>query len=312
MSNGTALSLSLSLENNALSYDSVHKTWGMVTLQTNPLIEHAPVSLPADFVICIDVSATLRVDSKLPFVQATIQYLLSKLDENQTISLLAFNHEVKVLVELCRCTPTNKEQILSLVHKLQVTGSSNLGAALFGGTSILNKRQGGDRSRISTLMLFTDDLSNRGTSSAETLRNLDKIQLPPGCVFNTFGFGSDHDSKLLHAIALKAQVFFFLIHLLTYLQGGYYYLETKEDIPSTFGECVAGLLSTRAHQIEVRLCAQDGARIVTLATPFKISENQVAKDYGIKLELLYSGEAKSILFRLSLRYTFNLLLVSLK
>jgi len=137
-------------------------------------------------------------------------------------------------------------------------------------------------------MLFTDDLSNRGLSTSEALRSFDSITLPPGCVFHTFGYGTGHDSKLLHALALKAQ-------------GLYFYLERKEDIPATVGECVAGLLSTRAHQIQVRICAQDGARVVTLATPFKITENQVAKDYGVKLELLYSGETKSILFRLSLR-----------
>lgn len=84
-------------------------------------------------------------------------------------------------------------------------------------------------------------------------------------------------------------------------QGVYYYVETLEAIPSTFGECVAGILSTRAHQIEVQLCAQDGARLVTLATPFRIKEHSVAKVYGVNLELVYAGESKSILFRLSLR-----------
>jgi hypothetical protein len=120
------------------------------------------------------------------------------------------------------------------------------------------------------------------------LSSLDTVRLPPGCIFNTFGFGPDQDSKLLHAIALKAQ-------------GVYYYVETLEAIPSTFGECVAGILSTRAHQIEVHLKAKDGARLVTLATPFRITERQVAKVYNVNLELVYAGESKSILFRLSLR-----------
>jgi len=131
-------------------------------------------------------------------------------------------------------------------------------------------------------------LTTRGLSTAATLSSLDTVRLPPGCVFNTFGFGPDQDSKLLHAIALKAQ-------------GVYYYVETLEAIPSTFGECVSGILSTSAHQIEVHLKAKDGARLVTLATPFRITERQVAKVYGVNMELVYAGEAKSILFRLSLR-----------
>jgi len=51
----------------------------------------------------------------------------------------------------------------------------------------------------------------------------------------------------------------------------------------------------------VSLKCHDGARLVTLATPFKIEEKQVAKEYDVKLELMYQQESKTILFRLSLR-----------
>jgi len=230
----------------------------------------------------------MRVNSKLAFVQATIEYLLSVLDENQTFSLVTFNHEVEVLATLLPCVEENKVKIMSLVRGLQASGSTNISGALFESTKILNSRGTSEENRISTVMLFTDGLSTRGLSAAATLESLDKVRLPSGCVFNTFGFGPDQDSKLLHAISLKAQ-------------GVYYYVETLEAIPSTFGECVAGILSTRAHQIEVQLCAQDGARLVTLATPFRIKEHQVAKVYGVNMELVYAGESKSILFRLSLR-----------
>jgi len=286
MMNSTALSLETQLEHCSLRFNAIHKTWGLVTLRTNE--PHTASRPPADFVIAIDVSASMRDDAKLAFVQATIEYLLSVLDENQTFSLVTFNHEVRVLATLLKCVAENKAHVMNLVNGLQATGSTNIGGALEASSQILTSRGSTAESRISTVMLFTDGLSTRGLSTAETLRSLDTIRLPPGCVFNTFGFGPDQDSQLLHAIALKAQ-------------GVYYYIETREAIPSTFGECVAGILSTRAHQIEVQLCAQDGARLVTLATPFRITEQQVAKVYGVNVELLYAGESKAILFRLSLR-----------
>jgi hypothetical protein len=282
-----ALSLETLLEHSALRYNSIHKTWGVVTLRTQSQFSFRS-SPPADFVVAIDISASMRLDSKLAFVQATIEYLLSVLDENQTFSLVTFNHEVEVLATLLPCSRENKEKIMELVNGLQATGSTNISGALFESTNILNSRGSSEENRISTLMLFTDGLSTRGLSTAATLSSLDTVRLPPGCIFNTFGFGPDQDSKLLHAIALKAQ-------------GVYYYVETLEAIPSTFGECVAGILSTRAHQIEVHLKAKDGARLVTLATPFRITERQVAKVYNVNLELVYAGESKSILFRLSLR-----------
>lgn len=141
-----------------------------------------------------------------------------------------------MLAELLPCTPDNKAAVLALVHALEAQGSTNISDALFAGTRILAKRTGPPR--VSTLMLFTDGLSNRGLSTQATLQSLERVRLPAACVFNTFGFGSDHDSKLLHAIAHRAQ-------------GVYYFVETKEQIASTFGECVAALLSTQAHEISV-------------------------------------------------------------
>lgn len=214
MYNATALSLETQLEHGSLRYNSIHKTWGVVTLRSSS--HPCRSSPPADFVIAIDISASMRVNSKLAFVQATIEYLLSVLDENQTFSLVTFNHEVEVLATLLPCVEENKEKIMTLVHGLQATGSTNISGALFESTKILNSRGVAEENRISTVMLFTDGLSTRGLSTAATLNSLDTIKLPLGCVFNTFGFGPDQDSKLLHAISLKAQVCTHLEVLLTY------------------------------------------------------------------------------------------------
>lgn len=282
-----AITVSTDLENQAIKYSDVQKTWGMVTLRASDLIPPNN-NLPVDFVFLIDISASMRVDSKLAFVQATIEYLLSKLTAKQTLSLVTFNHEVRTLTSLMPCTSENKKHIVELVKNLEALGSTNISEALFTGTSILARRESVERSSIGSLMLFTDGLSNQGLSTDATLQSLKQVTLPPGCIFNTFGLGVDHDSSLLQNIALSAQ-------------GVYYYVETKEDIPSTFGECVAGILSTRAHHIKLQLRCNDGARLVTIATPFKITEQRVAKDYDIDLELMYGGETKSIIFRVSLR-----------
>jgi len=68
-----------------------------------------------------------------------------------------------------------------------------------------------------------------------------------------------------------------------------------------FGGCISAVLSCRVRKVKVSLTAHDGARIITLSTPFRITENKVAKDYDIDVGLMYSGEYKSLLFRLSLR-----------
>jgi len=281
----SAISLSMCLENNSLSYDSVHTSWGMLTLHPTPLDTSNPLT-QADFVLAVDISASVNAPRKLAFIREILFYLLSQLDENQTFSFICFNQEVNVWAELRACTPENKRIMVALSQKLELSGSTNLSGAISAGTAILKKRSSMAQNRISTIMVFTE----WGLAANETVDS--NIAVPNGCSINTFGFGSDHDSKLLNSIALKSQ-------------GCYYYVDQPEDLSKTFGNCVKGILSTRAHQIDIRLTAQDGARMVAIATPFKIRENQVAKDYNVKLAMLSAGESKSVLFRLSLRAMQN-------
>lgn len=92
-----------------------------------------------------------------------------------------------------------------------------------------------------------------------------------------------------------------LQYSLSCLQGVYYYVDTFDSIGATFGECIAGILSTRIHGLVIKLRCQDGARLVTLGTPYPITEQKKAKDYDVFLGLMYYQETKSLLFRLSLR-----------
>jgi len=64
------------------------------------------------------------------FVQATIEYLLSKLDALHTFSLIVFNHEVVILAELFPCTESNKASLPSSLNSIIFTISDNSGDIL--------------------------------------------------------------------------------------------------------------------------------------------------------------------------------------
>jgi hypothetical protein len=272
------------LENTSLKYNTTHKMWNVINIQ----IKDDLFNLESiDIVIIVDISASMMMDEKLSFVQASLDYLLNQLNEGHQLSLIVFNHEVTLLSPLVRCTEQNKNIILSKVQNLEASGSTNIKDAIITGIDILSKRE--DRERISSVVLITDGLYNTGISNDEcNLSSLGDLNFPKNCIFNTFGFGPDHDSKYLHDIALKTQ-------------GAYYYVPSKNEINTTFGECIHSILSTRIKDVKIKISAYDGTRIVTLATPFKIEQKKMAKEYDINIGLMQSGEKKNILMRLSLR-----------
>eukprot|EP01129_Flabellula_baltica_P016167 TRINITY_DN8490_c0_g1_i1.p1 TRINITY_DN8490_c0_g1~~TRINITY_DN8490_c0_g1_i1.p1 ORF type:complete len:480 (-),score=69.98 TRINITY_DN8490_c0_g1_i1:37-1476(-) len=262
-------------------YGNVHKCWGMVSLNGCGDVPGFAV----DFVVLIDMSASMIVDNKLNVVKECLLYLLGKLSSKHRITIICFNHTVTELCSLLYCTEETRDYIKDLFDSIEPSGSTNISEALFMASEILASRV---EERVSSLMLITDGISNRGLTREETIRTLQDLSLPDGCICNTFGFGEDHDSKLLHAIALKTQ-------------GMYYYVQSPEFISSVLENCVNEILETVVKHVSVKLFAQDGSRIIAFHVPLVIAEKEKAKQYHIKVGSLSCHQTKSVLFRLSLR-----------
>jgi len=195
----------------------------MISLDVGENEENPPLfnSIGIDFVVVVDISMSMKSDGKLLSVQNSIIHLLTMLNENHHFGLIAFNHEVMIVSPLVACTNANKLKIENDLNNLQPSGSTNISGALLTATRMLLERGEEDRERISTVMFITDGLSNVGLSSEETLETIKRITLLSDCIFNTFGFGEEHDSKLLHGIALKTQ-------------GSYYYIRSSDELYSVF------------------------------------------------------------------------------
>lgn len=305
--NSNLLQVETLLEANNFKDSTVHKLWGMIKLEvpscscpnTSPtsspslsssLCEESENTLDVDFVVVIDHSSSMSNDNKLAFVQATIEYLLSKLSKQHRFCLIKFNKDVEVMTDgLLPMNSENKSKVLELLHEIKPEGTTNISDALFKAIKLLNDRKGHLQNRLSSIMLFTDGLANTGLQGKEFMSALQKTTIPVGLSLNTFGYGLDHDSNMLSNIALYSK------------QGVYYYIETVDYIAATFGECLAGILSTVVYDIKVRLIGQDGCRIVNFYTKSPVVENKSVKDYTISLGSMYKQETRSVLFRLSLR-----------
>jgi len=57
---------------------------------------------------------------------------------------------------------------------------------------------------------------------------------------HTFGYGADHDAKVMQEIAKSNN-------------GNFYYVENPKDIPTAFANCLGELVSVVADKIEVAL-----------------------------------------------------------
>jgi Mg-chelatase subunit ChlD len=152
------LSFQTTLEATQAACNTVHKIWAMVELNAIQPCKLIP-KIPLDFVIVIDHSSSMRTNNKIAFVQATIEYMISKLEADSRFCLIKFNHEVSFVTSgLLQMTPENKSKVLELLKEIKPEGSTNISDSLFAAINLLKSRELSEQNRISSVMLFTGNL----------------------------------------------------------------------------------------------------------------------------------------------------------
>merc|ERR1712063_239689 len=104
---------------------------------------------------------------------------------------------------------------------------------------------------VSSVLLLTDGLANHGITSTQGIISMIHKAQADGygkCTVNTFGFGSDHDAKMLKDLSDAAE-------------GMYYFIENEDSIASAFADCLGGLLSVSAQGIELTIESCNGVTI---------------------------------------------------
>ena len=115
------------------------------------LTARASVSLPVNLALMIDVSGSMEGD-KLTAAKEAARLLCLQLKENDSISLLSFGSEVKILVSACPVAGA-REQVLREIDDLEADGVTLLRPALSTARSELAKNAAG---RASFAVLITD------------------------------------------------------------------------------------------------------------------------------------------------------------
>lgn len=294
-SSGPPLTFDVQVDRQVFEAGKAHNTWGLVTVEavnsgfTFGLTERVGI----DLALVVDTSGSMRLDSKLASVQATIEYILDVLSERDRLALVAFSDEAVVLFELQPMVAANKAKVLEVLHQMKAEGNTNLSDGLFKGLDLLlPEASPSDTSgvfRIPRLFLLTDGLATRGLAPWSLLNTLSEREMPENLSIQCFGYGSDHSSSLLQSIAFRSP------------GGLYFFVQDSDSIAGTFGECLGGIFSTVAHSVKVEVEAFDGCRLIQFKTKCPVEPVKVMKNYIVRYGCVYEQERRSTVVSLSLR-----------
>ena len=194
-----------------------------------------------ELICVIDVSGSM-MGEKIKLVKQSLKVLLEMMGENDKLGLVLFNHQSQKLLDLTYTTNENKKKISSLIDTINARGGTYILGGLEIAVNMLKSSANTPKSNSnnyisSTIILLSDGVDNRmnHVEIGEGLKALTK-DTNLGFTLNTFGYGNDHDPKIMNTLA-------------TIRDGSFYYVQEYKKVAEYFvnvlGACVS-MISEKA------------------------------------------------------------------
>ncbi len=236
---------------------------------------------PIHLVAVIDVSKSME-DGKLELVKASLIFVLEHLSERDTLGIVTFGNMALTVFPMTPMHTKGKLLARSKLDGMHPRGSTNLSGGLLKGLDLLCRE---DISTRSTLMLFTDGIPTRGIMDTPSLQKVvASHQREKDVQILGFGFGKDHDPVMLEAVCSATK------------SGTYYYIPDQESIGPQFAECLGGLLSLVAQNVELAIPTFPDYDVVHVWGEHKYFDSK--KCYRLEIGDLYRDQQKDILFEI--------------
>jgi Ca-activated chloride channel family protein len=174
-------------------------TWMLrVALRGREITKQERTPLALTFVI--DVSGSMREESRLELVKHALRLLVGQLDSNDTISIVKFSNDAAVV--LPPTSARHRDLIESAIHPLQPEGSTNTESGLRMGYAQASAAL--TKNAQNRVVLLTDGVANVGITDPNALVALVETSRRQGVMLNTIGVGMDnHNDNLLEQLADK-------------------------------------------------------------------------------------------------------------
>jgi pSer/pThr/pTyr-binding forkhead associated (FHA) protein/Mg-chelatase subunit ChlD len=193
---------------------------------------------------CIDASTSMTGEP-LAQVIASVGMIIDLLDDNDEVGLVAFASEASLISELSTLTPASRAMLRRRTAMIKPSGNTNIEAGLETAFRAFPARADDVRQ---VLVMLSDGEPNRGMTSVEQLAGLvDRARAQVGLV--TLGYGSNHNSTILHGVAKAGG-------------GQYWFIPEPSEAQSEFARALGAQGDIVSEQNEVALMPAEGVEIV--------------------------------------------------
>lgn len=191
----------------------------------------------ANLVFLVDVSGSMQDENKLPLVKQSLRFVVDRLTERDTVSLVTYAGESGVV--LPATSGGDKARITAAIENLGAGGSTN-GAG--GITSAYAEAARNFRAEgINRVILASDGDFNVGVTSHEQLQQLITDKAKTGVFLSVLGYGMGNTKDdTMELLADKGN-------------GNYAYIDSLSEARKALGEQFGGTLVTIAKDVKIQI-----------------------------------------------------------
>jgi hypothetical protein len=238
---------------------------------------------PMDIVCVLDKSGSMQ-GSKISGLKNAMNFVIDSLTEKDRLSIISFESNTTLIHGLLLMTSENKVKSKSLFASLSAGGGTEILTGMKHGNSILENRQ--QRNAASCMFLLTDGQDRQYTK--EKL-DLAKKMKADGTSLFVFGFGTDHDSEHMAAIANAAE-------------GTFTYIESDDVVTDAFGGTIGTIQGVSLSNINLNVQISERNVVIKqiIAGRYITSKSVDGRSGTISFVNMYMGESRDVLLLLSL------------
>ncbi len=277
-----SLQVQFSVENEPLYTSSKPQRQGiMISLAETVMGAVDDDTCRADVVCIIDVSGSMHGE-KLENVKKTLHYLLEVLVGSR-LAIVVFDSDAQVMMNFKLVNDDNTPKIKQVIDHLHELNSTNITAGVKVSQELVGHRL--TANPVCTMFLLSDGQHNIGPISNQLLFDGDFARTKTEYTLHSFGYGDDHDAKLMQGMAERKG-------------GNYYFVNDITRVDECFVDCLGMVTTTLATKAKLKL------RL--LPTPY-YPEIRILKTYGsywtresdieasLSLHNIYAGIKKTYL-----------------
>jgi len=193
----------------------------------------------ADLICVIDVSGSMHGE-KIYQVKESLKILISLMDEKDRLCLILFDSSAKNFYNLEFLTKNNKKILEEKINQISAAGGTNILSGLKMAVDVI-KSQTYNEKRVASILLLSDGCDNE-SNDVELANSLKQLTKGLGLSFtlHTFGYGDDHDAKVMNKLA-------------NLRDGSFFYVQQYSKVAEYFVSVLGACFSVISKKLDLKL-----------------------------------------------------------